>query len=180
VSGATRLVAGALVRRALRGDGAPPIPHLLVRPPGGEERVVALPTELTVGRDPAADLVLADAGASRRHARLLLEDDGTAVVEDLGSKNGLRLNGRRLPPGRSTLRDGDELLVGATALRFVDPLAGPAGLDEPSGAMGSPGLPRAGAPSDDPGRGAWRAPPWGLLSAAAGLLGLSAALLLLG
>lgn len=165
MSEATRLLAGALVRRALRGEGAPPVPHLLVRPPGGAEEAVALPPELTVGRDPSAGLVLSDAGASRRHARLLVGDDGSAEVEDLGSKNGLRLNGRRLPRGRAPLRDGDELTLGATVLRYVDPAAGPPGQrDTPSALAAAPRQTR----------------PWWLLAASAGLLALAAALLLMG
>lgn len=179
MSDATRVAAGALVRRALRGEGTPPVPHLLVRPPGGAEQTVALTAELTVGRDPQAGLVLADAGASRCHARLRLGEDGAAEVEDLGSKNGLRLNGRRLAGGRAALRHGDELLLGATVLRFVDPLAAsaPGAAAQHADQARSSGGP--GAP--DRGRGAgWSPAGWVQLAIAAGLLGLSAGLLLIG
>lgn len=177
-------MAGALVRSALRGEGARAGPHLLVRSPGSAERAVALPAELTVGRGTEAGLALDDAGASRLHARIRLDDDGAALVEDLGSKNGLRLNGRRLQAGPSPLRPGDELTVGATALRFVDPLAvAPAASHEaPAAAVPGARLPGAnGQPTRPPWAHGLLAPPaWALLAGAGGLLALSALLLALG
>jgi hypothetical protein len=169
--GPTRLLAGALVRSALRGDGVRAGPHLLVRPPGAAERAVALTSEVTVGRGQEAGLVIDDPGASRVHARIQLAEDGAAQVEDLGSKNGLRLNGQRLPAGPAPLQPGDELLVGATRVRFVDPLPRPPGEDGGAGPAlaQSPGTACPGGPGA---RGAWR-----LLAASAGLLA-SAALLL--
>jgi hypothetical protein len=60
-----------------------------------------------------------EAKVSRRHARITLRD-GQYFVEDLGSTNGTFVNrGKRLPPGyRQPLRDGDEIIVGKTFLRF--------------------------------------------------------------
>jgi len=60
-----------------------------------------------------------EAKVSRRHARITLID-GQYLLEDLGSTNGTFVNrGRRLPPGhRQPLRDGDEIIVGKTFLRF--------------------------------------------------------------
>jgi pSer/pThr/pTyr-binding forkhead associated (FHA) protein len=110
-------------RQALMGDPARAGPHLLVRPDQGPERAVALGHELTVGRNQAAGLRLEDPGSSRLHARVRLAGSGLATVEDLGSKNGLRLNGRSVEQGPEPLRPGDELLIGTTRLRFVDPLA---------------------------------------------------------
>jgi hypothetical protein len=167
----TRLLAGALVRSALRGDGIRAGPHLLVQPPGAVERAVALTSEITVGRGQEAGLVIDDPGASRVHARIQLAEDGAAQVEDLGSKNGLRLNGQRLPAGPAPLQPGDELTVGATRVRFIDPLPRPPGEDGGAGPAQDPS-PGAACPDDRGGRGAWR-----LLAASAWLLA-SAALLL--
>jgi hypothetical protein len=117
----TRVAAAALLRSALDGGSNRAVPHLLVRG-GGTEWTVALADGLTVGRGPGAALRLEDAGVSRLHARLRLRDDGAAEVEDLGSKNGLRMNGRSVG-GPAPFGPGDELLVGATSLRLIDPSA---------------------------------------------------------
>src|SRR5262252_773143 len=60
-----------------------------------------------------------EAKVSRRHARISLAD-GSYLIEDLGSTNGTFINrGRRLAPGdRHPLKDGDEIIVGKTFLRF--------------------------------------------------------------
>ena len=60
-----------------------------------------------------------EAKVSRRHACISLRD-GQYVIEDLGSTNGTFVNrGHRLAPGNSQpLKDGDEIIVGKTFLRF--------------------------------------------------------------
>jgi FHA domain/zinc-ribbon domain len=60
-----------------------------------------------------------EAKVSRRHARISLSG-GNYLIEDLGSTNGTFINrGRRLAPGdRHPLKDGDEIIVGKTFLRF--------------------------------------------------------------
>ena len=60
-----------------------------------------------------------EAKVSRRHARIMRRNE-QYFIEDLGSTNGTFINrGRRLLPGdRQPLRDGDEIIVGKTFLRF--------------------------------------------------------------
>ena len=60
-----------------------------------------------------------EAKVSRRHARISLRE-GQYRIEDLGSTNGTFINrGHRLAPGDSQpLKDGDEIIVGKTFLRF--------------------------------------------------------------
>ena len=64
--------------------------------------------ELTIGRNPGNDILIENAGVSRRHAVLKWSGD-RATVEDLGSANGTFLNGRKV--SRHELRDGDEITI---------------------------------------------------------------------
>ena len=52
-------------------------------------------SELFIGRDLSNDIVINDPEISRRHARLYIQD-GSFVLEDLGSTNGSSVNGQRL------------------------------------------------------------------------------------
>lgn len=67
-----------------------------------------------VGRTKGADLVLADPEVSRRHARFE-SHNGVVYLEDLRSRNGTFLNGRRVKEAIE-IRDGDEIDVGTTRL----------------------------------------------------------------
>lgn len=60
-----------------------------------------------------------EAKVSRKHARIIFEND-SYMLEDLGSINGTFVNrGRRLIPGNPhRLQNGDEIIVGKTFLRF--------------------------------------------------------------
>ncbi len=74
-----------------------------------------------VGRAADNDIRLQSAHASRHHCRLVVEADGTYVV-DLGSSNGTAVNGERI--ARQRLGGGDVIAIGGTELRVED-LAGP-------------------------------------------------------
>lgn len=78
---------------------------------------------LGLGREPDNHFVLADPGVSRHHARLVRSGDGW-TIEDLGSANGTRVNGRRV--SSALLRDGDRLRLCGVELEFREvPAAGP-------------------------------------------------------
>jgi predicted component of type VI protein secretion system len=66
--------------------------------------------EIFIGRDLTNDIVINDAEISRRHARLVRQDEGY-VVEDLGSTNGTFVNGQRLT-GPYFLRSGETITLG--------------------------------------------------------------------
>jgi DNA-binding winged helix-turn-helix (wHTH) protein len=69
-----------------------------------------------IGREPPATIPIDGRGVSRHHARIHVSD-GDATLEDLGSKNGTHVNGRRITiPVR--LSDGDEIQLGAISLTF--------------------------------------------------------------
>ena len=72
---------------------------------------------LGLGREPDNHFVLADPEVSRYHARLVPSGDGWAI-EDLGSSNGTRVNGRRV--SRALLRDGDRIRLCGVELEFRD------------------------------------------------------------
>jgi two-component system cell cycle response regulator len=74
----------------------------------------------TIGRGTECDIVLDDAGCSRRHARALCKGGSpaeTVWIEDLGSTNGTLLNGERLV-GRRPLSEHDRVRVGGTLLSY--------------------------------------------------------------
>ncbi|MBI4575426.1 MAG: FHA domain-containing protein [Planctomycetes bacterium] len=95
-----------------------------------------------VGRALDNGIALDDVKASRQHCRLALEG-GAWYVEDLGSRNGTRLNGK--PLGRDLLRPGDRLQVGDATIEVVRaPLPLPPGGGGP--AVEAPqGVPASGA-----------------------------------
>ena len=69
-----------------------------------------------LGRGDRADIHLEDSFASSNHARLVPHGD-VMVVEDLGSTNGIKVNGRRVESPQS-LRPGDTLELGTSRLTF--------------------------------------------------------------
>jgi FHA domain len=59
------------------------------------------------------EVSLHDPGASRRHAKFVLEPDGGVALQDLASTNGTQVNGQDVPPGtRRRLREGDQVTLG--------------------------------------------------------------------
>jgi DNA-binding winged helix-turn-helix (wHTH) protein len=70
-----------------------------------------------LGRDPDVEILLDSPGVSRRHA-LLTISEGSAAIEDLGSKNGTFVEDQRLDGSRS-LRDGDTITVGSVKLTLT-------------------------------------------------------------
>ncbi|HWX75068.1 MAG TPA: DUF3662 and FHA domain-containing protein [Solirubrobacteraceae bacterium] len=82
----------------------------------GPRRLLLPPAGGVVGRSRDCDIVLDDAGISRRHAEIRPRADGWTVV-DLGSTNGLALNGKPVQ-GEQVLHAGDKLELGSTEIVF--------------------------------------------------------------
>ena len=80
---------------------------------------------LTVGRAPDNDIVILDsipnAGTVSEHHARVRRDQEDYIVRDLGSKNGLTVNGRQTL--ENLLQDGDRLGFGTAAAVFRRPLA---------------------------------------------------------
>ena len=70
---------------------------------------------MTIGRVNECDIVVADENVSRRHAEISPVGDTFEIV-DLGSTNGIKINGERMP--KAELIDGDEILIGPVQLWF--------------------------------------------------------------
>jgi hypothetical protein len=93
-----------------RGQAARPL--LLV----GGRRLPIPPNGATIGRSRGCDIILEDVGISRKHAEIRPDGDGWTVI-DLGSTNGLRLNGRDAR-GSHPLHPGDSVEMGSTEIVF--------------------------------------------------------------
>jgi len=70
---------------------------------------------VVVGRHPACDARLDSLRVSRHHC-CMMQEAGEIIVRDLGSTNGIRINGQRVEMGR--LRPGDELSIAHIRFRF--------------------------------------------------------------
>ena len=84
--------------------------------PWGAREIELGPGTNVLGRAPGCAVWLDMPGVSRRHAQIVVAD-GSATLDDLGSKNGTYLRGRRIE-APSTLTDGDPISLG-TALITV-------------------------------------------------------------
>jgi hypothetical protein len=80
-------------------------------------RHIVPPGGATIGRSRDCDVVLADANVSRRHAEVLPGAAGTWMVSDLGSTNGVVVNGRRIT-GYEPLAPGDRMALGTAEVVF--------------------------------------------------------------
>ncbi len=89
---------------------------LLVVNDGKRERELLLVERLVVGRDPMCDLSHDDALLSRRHAEFQMIGD-EVTVRDLGSRNGLFVNGNRA--AERSLNPGDIVQIGPLRVRYV-------------------------------------------------------------
>lgn len=122
----TSYVAKRVVKDALRGlasgDAAPYL-RVMNGPLEGKRYEVHDAAELVIGREEGVDILLErDDLVSRRHAKVRRDWAGM-TLEDLGSRNGVRLNRKKVTT--SPLKDRDEIEVGNTRFLFLDPTALP-------------------------------------------------------
>jgi hypothetical protein len=112
--GHTMIYSAERLRPAEAGP-PPPVPQTAIVVAEGRRMVVGA-TGAVIGRSRDCDIVLGDHNVSRRHAEVRPTDEGWAVI-DLGSTNGVLLNGRRIN-GTAALRGGDRIELGTSELRF--------------------------------------------------------------
>lgn len=101
-------------RGAAAAPAAPRSAGALLMVAGRQLRIPA--QGASIGRSRECDVVLDDSGISRRHAEIRPAAGGWSI-EDLGSTNGLRVNGRRVQ-GSAQLRGGDRVEMGSTEIVF--------------------------------------------------------------
>jgi predicted component of type VI protein secretion system len=84
-----------------------------------EGRAVILGSEGAVlGRSRECDVVIDDENVSRRHAEVR-PSGGSWIVRDLGSTNGVKVNGKRIDQAQS-LRPGDRIELGLSRVTFEE------------------------------------------------------------
>jgi DNA-binding winged helix-turn-helix (wHTH) protein len=98
-----------------KSPGRAPAPFIC-RLVWGPREIALDPGENLIGRDRDSVVWIDDASVSRRHARIVVSDSG-ATVEDLGSKNGTYLRGRRIEKP-SRLADKDAIKIGPASMIF--------------------------------------------------------------
>jgi len=99
------------------GQGAVAPPRVVVcRLFWGDREVSLEAGESILGRSPDVAVWIDSSTVSRFHARIVVTEEG-ATLEDLGSKNGTFLRGRRLD-SPAKIEDRDEFLVGSVRVRF--------------------------------------------------------------
>lgn len=119
--GSTAMVARHVVKDVLKGlSTAKENPYFRVMngPKEGQRIEIQDAQEIIVGRDETCDVVLKDDLVSRRHCKIRRDWSGTHV-EDLNSRNGIKVNKKRT--SRRTLKDRDELEIGGIRLLYLDP-----------------------------------------------------------
>jgi DNA-binding winged helix-turn-helix (wHTH) protein len=99
-----------------RTPGLEQVDALACRLAWGEREIPLGEGEHVLGRLPDASVWIDSASVSRRHARIVVSA-GKATIEDLGSKNGTWLRGKKVAE-LSELADGDVITVGSVVFKF--------------------------------------------------------------
>lgn len=83
---------------------------------GGEQEYEISKSEITIGRGQTNDIVIQDTKASRMHARFEFNIHGEVEVQDMGSTNGVKVNGARVE--KAVLKPEDIVMIGDSQIRF--------------------------------------------------------------
>ncbi len=96
--------------------------RLVAYAPDGVRRFPLHRADLLIGSAPECDLCLPYSGVAQRHARLHFEGDALRI-EDLGSRKGLMVSGRKVR--ETALEVLDEIRIGAVTLLVEDVVPAP-------------------------------------------------------
>jgi hypothetical protein len=111
-SSAARVQEELRTERAARQAAAPPRAFVVAE----GKRMTVPAAGAVIGRSRDCDVVLADSNVSRRHAEVRPAGAGW-TIEDLGSTNGVRVNGRSVS-GATPIQGGDRVELGTVSVRF--------------------------------------------------------------
>ncbi|NGX59406.1 MAG: Glycogen accumulation regulator GarA [Chlamydiae bacterium] len=91
-------------------------------PNAGAEFAMQKSSTYLIGKDPnICDIVFQDLSVSRQHARLSIDDEENAFIEDLGSRNGVIVNGELIDE-KQLLASQDLVALGTTTFLVIDRL----------------------------------------------------------
>jgi hypothetical protein len=107
-----------------RGDNNPNVNRLIVAMNGSENTKHPLSRNImTIGREPHNDIHIRSRYISRFHARIVSDQDGS-IIEDLDSRNGVKVNSKKVR--RRQLKSGDLIDLGRVQLKYIDLMEGSA------------------------------------------------------
>ncbi len=82
---------------------------------GADTKQWVLTPPVTVGRCPTAEINITDGSISRKHCQFLTDPYGSLIVRDLGSKNGVYIDDRRVE--KAVIVSGSEVRMGVITFR---------------------------------------------------------------
>lgn len=89
-------------------------------PNSGAEFAMQRGESYLIGKDPqACDVIFQDLSVSREHARIAIDDEDNVSIEDLGSRNGVIVNGELISE-KQLLASQDLVALGTTTFLVVD------------------------------------------------------------
>jgi type III secretion system YscD/HrpQ family protein len=103
----------------LSGDGKW-LMKVISGPNAGAEFSMHKSSSYIIGKDPnVCDIVFQDLSVSRQHARLTVDEQENVFIEDMGSRNGVLVNGQ-LITGKQFVSSEDLIALGTTSFLIID------------------------------------------------------------
>ncbi len=105
-------------KEAVPGEGKTAyvsVPYIIIRTPLSERKFLLTEGKNIVGRSPDCSVIINEKGVSREHFAIHVKGE-LVTIEDLGSKNGTFVNGKRIKSAE--LKNGDEIIAGECSLIF--------------------------------------------------------------
>jgi pSer/pThr/pTyr-binding forkhead associated (FHA) protein len=96
------------------------MPRLLIKFTKQQNQIFEFKETIVIGRGEDCSLILPNASVSREHAKIYIAGD-EVILEDIGSQNGISLNGERLSTNeRKVLNSRSEIQIGSFTLIFLN------------------------------------------------------------